>query len=270
MANNAQRMVGRALGEGSSNRLDYSGRRLRSIDQAPSSREAGLDFMYRANDAGPGSEEYSDLMALYQAGWDPQDLPSAEGGGIPRGIGETAAEMSNHSETARQYFSGPVHPLLHEIRLPDGRSLADAGPEAARTGLALAMADAPPHLRGVISQAMSEVDNANTSNLGITWETPDDNLTWEAPTAQEADPSGYTQWREGQSGYATGLQSLMIQARNSDSMFDGLSNTGGGGGTYDHYEAMQMAAVRSGNLQSLYLDSSGMHQGDAGANTFSD
>jgi len=51
-------------------------------------------------------------------------------------------------------------------------------------------------------------------------------------------------------------------ALNSDATYDGISNTGGGGGTYDHYEARQMAAARAGDLGSLALDSQGMHQGD--------
>ena len=55
----------------------------------------------------------------------------------------------------------------------------------------------------------------------------------------------------------------MLRANNSDPAFDGISNTGGGGGTYDHYAARQMAAARAGDLGSLALDTQGMHQGDA-------
>lgn len=264
MASDSQHLVARTLGEGAYNRLDYSGRQLTTVDRLPSSYEEGLKFIHRGNESGVGSPAHSDLMAAYQAGWDLNNLPSADGGGIPRSIEQTAAEIAHHSETARRYFSGPIDPVLHQLQMPDGRTLAQAGPEEASTRLALAMADAPPSLRPLIIQAQQAIQNATTTSLGIEWETPDEPMVWQAATEEPSDPSGYTQWREGQAGFAPGLQSLMLQAQHSDAMFDGISNTGGGGGTYDHYDAMMMAEVRSGNINSLYLDSSGMHQGEAG------
>jgi hypothetical protein len=118
--------------------------------------------------------------------------------------------------------------------------------------------------RAALVELSKAIENSRTSSLGVVIDEPDQRLEYTVSMGDDegADPSGFTQWREGQAGLAPGVQGLMLRANNSDPAFDGISNTGSGGGTYDHYEARQMAAARAGDLASLQLDTQGMHQGD--------
>ena len=112
MANGTQRYVDRMLGNGQSNRTDYSGRRLTRA--VPKTLQEFDQLRRAAHDAGPGSADYSDYMALLQAGIDRDSLPDASGGGVPRSVAATQAELDDGAEDAREYFKAGVHPMLHE------------------------------------------------------------------------------------------------------------------------------------------------------------
>lgn len=270
MGNSAQRHVDRMLGRGQGNRHDYSNRTLRRND-VPSTLQEWDELRRAAHDAGPGSAVYSDYMALLQAGYDRDNMPDASGGGIPRSINATAAELDDAAEDAREYFKPEsVHPMLHEYGIPGRGSFAELGPAVARAVVSEMMATSTSKAqRAALVELSKAIENSRTSSLGVVIDEPDQRLEYTISMGddEDADPSGFTQWREGQAGLAPGVEGLMLRALNSDATFDGISNTGGGGGTYDHYEARQMAAARAGDLQALQLDTQGMqgdfHQGDA-------
>ena len=61
-----------------------------------------------------------------------------------------------------------------------------------------------------------------------------------------------------------GLNGLMLKAQDN-ALYDGLSNYSAGGGNYDHYDAQQLAAYRSGESTQQEGD---FYQSDS--NTFTD
>lgn len=252
------------LGNGQSNRTDYSGRRLTRA--VPKTLQEFDELRRAAHDAGPGSADYSDYMALLQAGIDRDNLPDASGGGVPRGVAATQAALDDGAEDAREYFKPEgVHPMLHEYGIPGRGSFAELGPAVARAVVSDMMATSTSKEQRVALVELSKaIDNSLTSSLGVVFDAPDERLEFTIAMGDDssADPSGFTQWREGQAGLAPGVDGLMLRALDSDDTWDGISNTGGGGGTYDHYTARQMAAARAGDLQALQLDSQGMSEGD--------
>ena len=265
MATGAQRYVDLRLGNGQSNRTDYSNRRLtravpRTLQQFDELRRA-------AHDAGPGSAQYSDYMALLQAGLDRDSLPDAAGGGVPRSVAATQAELGDAAEDAREYFKAGVHPMLHEYGIPGQGSFAELGPDVARAVVTEMMATSTSkEQRAALVELSKAIDNSPTSSLGIVIEAPDERLEYTISMGDDsnADPSGFTQWREGQAGLAPGLPGLMLRARDTDDTWDGLDAAAmsGNGGTFSVYEAKQLAAARAGDLQALQLDSQGMSEGD--------
>lgn len=265
MGNSGQRYVDRMLGRGQGNRHDYSNRTLRR-DEIPSTLQEFDALRRAAHDAGPGSDVYSDYMALLQAGYDRDNMPDASGGGVPRSIYATQAALNDGAEDAREYFKPEsVHPMLHDYGIPGRGSFAELGPDYARAAVTELMATSTSkEQRAALVELHKAIENSPTSSLGVVIDAPDQRLEYTVSMGHDegADPSGFSQWREGQAGLAPGVAGLMLRANNSDPAFDGISNTGSGGGTYDHYEARQMAAARAGDLGSLALDSQGMHQGD--------
>ena len=140
MATEIQRLVNSH--DGSGGRLDYSNRQLRNA--MPTSRREFIELRRAAHDpanGGPGSAAHSDLMALYQAGYDADSFPDATGG-IPRSVGDTVEQISNSAANAEQVWD-QIHPMLTQVRYGD-QTLAEMGPEQAREVIAVAMADALP------------------------------------------------------------------------------------------------------------------------------
>lgn len=269
MGNSGQRYVDRMLGRGQGNRHDYSNHGMSR--PVPSTLQEWDELRRDAHDAGPGSTIYSDYMALLQAGYDRDNMPDASGGGVPRSLHATQAALNDGAEDAREYFKPEsVHPMLHDYGIPGRGSFAELGPAVARAVVTEMMATSTSKAqRAALVELSKAIENSQTSSLGVVIDEPDQRLEFRVSMGDDegADPSGFSQWREGQAGLAPGVAGLMLRANNSDPAFDGISNTGGGGGTYDHYEARQMAAARVGDLGSLALDTQGMHgdfhQGDA-------
>jgi len=255
--NRVQESVSKILGNGEGGRADYSNYRV----ERPKTQQELDRLRHAAHDEGPGSEAWNSYMATLQLGLD-ADLPDATGG-IPRDIDATGQLLNEHAARSEEYFvDAPA--ILNSLGW-QGRSFADLGPAASREIVAEQVAQALPHERAQWYQVAQALDNATTSTLGIQYQTDEGEiLEYTAPSDTQGDPSGYQQHLAARGMTQDGLNGLMLKAQDN-SVYDGLSNYAAGGGTYDHYEAQQLAAYRSGQSTQQEGD---FHQADA--NTFED
>ena len=261
--NQTQRYVDRVLGNGASNRLDYSA-------HLPTSRPRSLqEFDALRRDAhadGPGSQSWSEYHFWLQNGMDRDGLPDAAGGGIPRSIGETGLEMQGAIAGSQQYFSrNMIDPILLDHGW-QGRSFADWGPEATASIVALQMSEALPHERATWALVDQAMRNSPTTSLGIDYEAQEVGLQWHAPGADDnaADPSGYAKWFNSmnQEGERNGLAALAMRGANDDPALFGLdmASIGAGGGVW--HADLQRA-------QESVANGLAMHQGDASLDVIS-
>ena len=255
--NRVQESVSKILGNGEGGRADYSGFRV----ERPKTQQAFDRLRHAAHDEGPGSEAWDIYHATLQQGLS-DDLPDATGG-IPRDIAATGKLLNAAADRSEEYFvDAPA--ILNNLGW-QGRSFADLGPAASREIVAQQVAEALPHERAQWYQVAQALDNATTSSLGLEFSTDEGPvLQYDMPSNTEDDPSGYQQHLEARGMTQDGLNGLMLKAQDN-SVYDGLSNYAAGGGTYDHYEAQQLASYRSGQSTTQQAD---FHQADA--NTFTD
>ena len=240
---------------GLASRLDYSNRQLRG--PMPTSAREFEELMRRAHDprtGGPGTADYSDLMALYQAGYDQNSFP--EGGGIPRSADDTLAEVGRTQyRSDKAFVQDLVHPLLQELEI-NGQSLASLGPEAARREVALLMADCPPEQRNQLLEVVRAMDDSPVDNTGMSIDPSSlaalseprlEHVSVSGPVGGE-DPSGLTQYFQDRGGRQGSLDNLMIRSQDQHPAFDGIvpGSTGGGGGEYRADLDAAMQAARGG------------------------
>ena len=231
-----QDLINRANQSGQ--RLDYSQRQLQC--QMPTTKQAFERLMmeaYDPNTGGPGSEAYSDLMALYQAGYDQNSLPDANDAGVPRSM-EESLNRAEYAVQDKEFTN--VHPLLQQVKTPDGVSIADLGVEGSHQYLMEAMATAGPQGRQQLGELVKAWHQSDSRVFdGIKIEMPDsqqDSMTWEFSSEDDnnRDQSGYSQWRSNQLQEKTGLAALqMSNAQQADPMMFGIHQNADGGLVYD-------------------------------------
>jgi hypothetical protein len=251
VANNAQQLVSRLLGNGEGGRTDYSSY---SVGR-PKTQEQLDRLRYEAHSEGPGSESWDVYHAVLQQGLD-QDLPSATGG-VPRSVADTAALIHSHQQrSAKQFLSVPA--LLNNVGW-NGVSFAQLGPEATATIVAENVASCLPHERAQWYAVQKALEAAEVSSMGIEYQVDDSPvLEYTTPSDTQEDPSGYSQYLSSKGMTQEGLNGLMLKVQDHQ-LYDGLSNFAAGGGHYDHFEAMQLAQLRTGSAQQ---DPSDCNQGD--------
>ena len=224
----------------SANRLDYenSNTNLR----LPRTKQQLEQLMMQASNDGPGSDAQILLFQIYQNGWD-EDLPDADGLGIPRG---TSNAMADLQFDRHQDVWGEVDPLLQNTRTAEGTPLADLGPEGLQNYLAALAADSTPSQLQTIHEIQAAI-NRSTVNpwTGMQIIEPDEPagqmLTWQAKSDPDAgDPSGYSQMRAAKHEYD--LASLKVKQGVDPSMF-GISSDGL---SYDAGLAAEQAAAYYG------------------------
>ena len=273
MASNHQRLINNYK-PGAGNRLDYSGRQLRGA--MPSSSKEFEALMMRAHDpqtGGPGSSDYSDLMALYQAGYDINSFPDASAGGVPRASADTYADAGHERVRSHVGFDlDRVDPLLMSLKNSEGVSLAAMGPEAAREFVTLSYLDTPASQRQQLHKIFAAIENSPTSSMGIEIDysgASEEQLSYSVPmddAGSQRDPSAWGEYVRSKAGDVPdsqlGMAALEIRATAGGPDLSGvdMGSLGGGGGEYHSYFDSQYQAEHGGD--------STMHQGDAGANTF--
>jgi hypothetical protein len=236
----------------SGQRLDYSQRQLRSA--MPTSKQAFERLMHEAyhpTTGGPGSEAYSDLMALYQAGYDQDSFPDANNAGVPRSVEETL-HRAEYAVQDKEFTN--IHPLLQQVKTADGVPIAALGVEGSYQYIMEQMAVAGPQGRQQLGELVSAWHESGSRVFdGIKIEAPDspqDSLTWEfsSENDNDRDQSGYTQWRENQLQEKTGLAALqMSNAQQADQLMFGIHQSHDGGLTYDaQLDAAQTSAYGGG------------------------
>ena len=192
---------------------DYAIPHLRHTGDLDRLREAAID-------AGPGSPNYDAWVAALQQGAD-QDLPdvAAFSGAIPQSTTDQAATALAATRSSQQQWLD-TDPLLHQIQLPDGRSLANAPAAEAHNLAALLAADGRHSEAHALLDAISR---STSSSLGIEWTAPDPQLEYTVgSTAPDVDP--YTTWRQQQHSQP---QTLAIKHASVDEqLFAGISPDG--------------------------------------------
>lgn len=273
MASNHQCLINNYK-PGAANRLDYSGRQLRGA--MPSSSKEFEALMMRAHDpqtGGPGSSDYSDLMALYQAGYDMNSFPDASAGGIPRAAADTYADAGHERVRSHVGFDlDRVDPLLMSLKNEQGVPLAALGPEAAREYVTLQYVDTPASQRSQLHQVFAAIENSPVSHMGIEIDysgASEEQLTYSIAmddVGSQRDPSAWGEYVRSKAGDVPDSQlclaALEIRTQSLGPDLSGIDagSLGGGGGEYHSYFDSQYQAEHGRD--------STMHQGDAGANTF--
>ena len=275
MANRDQSWASLAIGNNAGNRLDYSNRQLRN--DLPSSRREMMELMDRAYDpqtGGPGSKDYSDLMAIYQAGYDINSFPDADGGGVPRSAADTmrAAGIKAQQDFA-SFDLSRVDPLLVKLTDGNGTSLAALGPDAAKVLVMNAMADASSNAE---RQQLDMVDRAimnspvSTQGINIDYSFAQDmgggqySVSFADDT--ERDESGYTQMMRARTNHRVpdeklSMADMYIKTNSSGHELSGVDMTtiGSGGGSYDSFYDLTSEGTTIAN----YQQGGDMHQGDS-------
>ena len=238
--NNIQRQMG--LLNNSATRLDYEGSTANL--PLPRTRQQLEQLMMQASNDGPGSDAQILLYQVYQLGLD-ENLPDADGLGIPRSTGDAVNAMQNDR---RQDVWGDVDPLLENTFTAEGTALADLGPEGLQNYLMNLAADATPSQLQTIHEIQDAVSRSTVNPwTGMQIIEPDEPagemLTWQARSDEDAgDPSGYSQMMQAKKEYD--LASLKVQQGVDPSMFgisaDGLS--------YDSGLAAEQAAAYYGGI----------------------
>lgn len=230
--------------------------------------ERGLAEM----EATGNSVAYYQWQAALARGLD-QTLPSLRdaNGGIGKSMAQIEAEYVDGMASQQQFFKAGHTPEALRDFFIDGQRADSLPVDYVHSYLAAALVDASPSDRPVIVSAMAEIQGAPKEAMpSISWELPDpatDGITQYINTTEHdgsADP--YTAWREQSQGFNPehGLAGLAIEKSVSDDpIWSGITDWNGSGGTYSASADVHRAAY-------FAQQAADHHQGDAGANTFSD
>jgi hypothetical protein len=186
-----------------------------------------LDALRRlAIEAGPASIEYAQWLSVLQNNED-EGLADVDAfnGAIPMSVADQEADLQRVHRQTQQYWSGTVHPALHQVVNGQGIPLSQLPVEEAHQMAALLAADG---YREAAQRLTDAISFSTSTSMGVQWIEPEeDNTLVVASDQRSADVDAYTAWRAAQ-GQRQGIQALQIQGRDADAaLYAGITSPDG-------------------------------------------